>query len=274
MTVDRGFTALPPLLAVIFGSWFFIGLALCFYFVRQVVVKGGKVRTAEFREPDLWVCIGFILWFLTNIASGFSASGADHDVTQRDIIHGAAFFVCIVLALGAFLQYRGISPLRQFGILSLNPVTCLGAALAILVSAVPFILFTEWLTSIVMHGREEVQNVIEFFVNASRKSNTEAIFLMLGLAVLVAPVAEETIFRGYIYGVLKRHIGAIGAACFSSALFAAMHVNLSALAPLFVLALFLTLAYEATGSLLVNIFMHAIFNLSMLLVTLEVARHP
>jgi len=90
---------------------------------------------------------------------------------------------------------------------------------------------------------------------------------------VIAPAAEETIFRGYIYAVLKRNIGAVGAALLSAALFGAMHMNLGALPALFVLSLCLTLAYEATGSLLVNIFMHAFFNLSMLLAMLSLARH-
>jgi membrane protease YdiL (CAAX protease family) len=53
-----------------------------------------------------------------------------------------------------------------------------------------------------------------------------------------------------------------------------MHLNMAALPALFVLALCLTLAYEATGSLLVNIFMHGFFNLSMLLVILYLTGHP
>jgi membrane protease YdiL (CAAX protease family) len=39
-----------------------------------------------------------------------------------------------------------------------------------------------------------------------------------------------------------------------------MHQHVGSLVPLFVLALSFTLAYEATGCLLVPIFMHALFN--------------
>ncbi len=30
-------------------------------------------------------------------------------------------------------------------------------------------------------------------------------WLLVGTAVLVAPIVEETIFRGFIYGVMKRY---------------------------------------------------------------------
>jgi uncharacterized protein len=136
------------------------------------------------------------------------------------------------------------------------------------------VLLTEDLTAVAMKGKAQPQNVVEFFLNASQKADEKAVILTLLLAVVVAPTAEETIFRGYIYGVLKRGMGGVGAGVLSAGLFAAMHLNLSALPALFVLALCLTLAYEATGSILVNIFMHSFFNLSMLLVILYRAGHP
>ena len=49
---------------------------------------------------------------------------------------------------------------------------------------------------------------------------------------------------------------------FNAALFAAIHVNLPAFAPLFVLAVCLTLAYEWTGSIWVSMCMHSLFNLA------------
>ncbi len=110
-------------------------------------------------------------------------------------------------------------------------------------------------------------------MSLSEASDTRAIIMTMFMAVVVAPAAEETIFRGYIYGVLKRYAGAIPAALISAGLFAAMHLSLSSLPALFVLALCLTLAYEATGSLLVNIFMHALFNLWNLLLMLVIAHH-
>ena len=115
------------------------------------------------------------------------------------------------------------------------------------------------------------QNIVTFFHNASESSDKRAVYLTMLMAGIVAPLAEETIFRGFIYGVLKRYAGCVVGALISAGLFAAMHLNLSSLPELFVLALCFTLAYEATGSLLVNIFMHSIFNLSMLLVLLYIS---
>ncbi len=83
---------------------------------------------------------------------------------------------------------------------------------------------------------------------------------MIFQAVVVAPLLEEFIFRGYLYPVFRRYFGAGTGVVLNSVLFAGIHAHLPNMAPLFVLAVCLTLAYEATGSLLVPVVMHALFN--------------
>ena len=264
-------STIPAWVTALLTVWLLGGLAVYTYVVRRVGMDGGKVSTQEFKEPDLILAVAFIVWVVLNLVSGLGQ--AQHDVTQKEIVHGAATFLFIVAMLVAFMQFRGINPIRQFGVTRVNLFICLGLAVALVLAAHPLILVTEGVTDIAMHGQAQPQNVVEFFLNASEKSDFKAVATMLVLAVIVAPIAEETIFRGYLYGVLKRYIGAIGAAVLSAGLFAAMHMNLAALPALFVLALCLTLAYEATGSLLVNICMHGFFNLSMLLVILFLTGH-
>jgi membrane protease YdiL (CAAX protease family) len=85
--------------------------------------------------------------------------------------------------------------------------------------------------------------------------------LLMGItAVVIAPVVEETLFRGFIYAVTKRVTDRWFSACFTSLMFALVHHHVGSIVPLFVLAMGFTIAYEATGCLLVPIFMHAIFN--------------
>jgi len=81
-------------------------------------------------------------------------------------------------------------------------------------------------------------------------------------AVIVAPLAEEVVFRGYLYPAAKRFCGAYGAMIFSSMVFAAAHANAVALVPLFILAMLLCLIYELTGSIWANISVHFLFNLA------------
>jgi membrane protease YdiL (CAAX protease family) len=80
------------------------------------------------------------------------------------------------------------------------------------------------------------------------------------MAIIVAPVAEEVIFRGYLYPIGKRYAGPFFAMVLTSLLFAALHGHAASLPALFTLAMCLGLAYEKTGTLLVPLIMHAVFN--------------
>jgi membrane protease YdiL (CAAX protease family) len=233
---------------------------------------GGKVSTVEFGQPDLLLCIGFMAWFGMAITSGFG--GPERDLTQKDIIQAGAASLGILTVIGGYLKCRGINPFRQFGLLRRSLWSCAGLALGLQLAGYPMVMLAGRLTEIASNGKAHPQNTVEYFLTASEGSDKGAIYLTMLLGCVVAPVAEETIFRGYIYGVLKRYTGVLPAGVISAGLFAALHLSVSSLPALFVLALCFTLAYEATGSLLVNILMHAFFNLSMFLVLLGIAHHP
>jgi membrane protease YdiL (CAAX protease family) len=83
------------------------------------------------------------------------------------------------------------------------------------------------------------------------------------LAVLVAPVVEETIFRGFIYAGLRRTMPVMMAVGLSAIMFATAHVGVSgaAVGGIAVLALGLAYTYERTRNLWICIGMHMIHNL-------------
>ncbi len=86
-------------------------------------------------------------------------------------------------------------------------------------------------------------------------------FVLTFFAVaLLAPVAEEIFFRGFLYGGLRARIGVIGAMIASTFFFTALHFSIDAFIPIFVLGLFLAWLYEKTGSLYPGIILHAANN--------------
>lgn len=79
-------------------------------------------------------------------------------------------------------------------------------------------------------------------------------------AILLAPLAEESMFRGIFYPVVKQ-MGYPRAALYgSSLLFAASHFNIMTFLPLFLLALVLVWLLETTDTLIAPIVAHACFN--------------
>jgi membrane protease YdiL (CAAX protease family) len=79
-------------------------------------------------------------------------------------------------------------------------------------------------------------------------------------AVLLAPVAEEMLFRGILYPALKQSGHRQLALWVSALLFASTHMNLMAFLPLTFLALVLAWLYERTANLLAPILTHLLFN--------------
>jgi membrane protease YdiL (CAAX protease family) len=92
-------------------------------------------------------------------------------------------------------------------------------------------------------------------------------------AIILAPLAEEVLFRGILYPWIKS-LGYPQLALWgTSLLFAMVHFNLLSLPALFVLALILTLLYEVTGNLLAPITAHIFFNALNLLQLYSIERH-
>lgn len=90
-----------------------------------------------------------------------------------------------------------------------------------------------------------------------------ALVWLAPLAVLAAPLFEEFIFRGQIFGGLRRSLPGWQAITASAALFAVIHPPL-AMAPVFVLGLCTAIAAERSRSLLAPMLAHGLYNAGML----------
>ena len=84
---------------------------------------------------------------------------------------------------------------------------------------------------------------------------------MIVLATVVAPATEELIFRAGIFRYARTRLPRWAALLLPACLFAALHNHLASFAPLVVLGLVFSLAYERTGRIGTAIVAHALFNL-------------
>ena len=78
--------------------------------------------------------------------------------------------------------------------------------------------------------------------------------------VIIAPVAEEVLFRGYLYGKLRRAVPLWAAILATSALFAAVHGQWNVAVDTFILSVFMCGLREITGSIWAGILLHMIKN--------------
>jgi uncharacterized protein len=95
------------------------------------------------------------------------------------------------------------------------------------------------------------------------RESTVLLVLSAGLTCVIAPVCEEFLFRGFIFGALRTWRGPWLAAVLTGILFGAVHAGSAPaadLVPLGVLGLLLCVLYERTGSLYPCIGLHALNN--------------
>ena len=224
---------------------------------RRVFVLGeGTVGTSWIGLPDAAVALVLAVWFAL-LGRDALASAGERAIEFRHILGGAVTYASVVVFLLGILVYRNIPLARAFGLGSLGFGGALWRAALCLLAAYPLLMLVQAMVYGANGGNVTPQDVVEFLRSARSPRDRIAVLVM---AIVVAPLAEEMIFRGYLYPVGKRFLGPFVSAVFTSALFAALHGHAASVPALFTLALCLTLSYERNGSLLMPMIMHAIFN--------------
>lgn len=92
-------------------------------------------------------------------------------------------------------------------------------------------------------------------------------FLAFFTLVVLAPIAEELLFRGYLYGKLRKYVSTWMAVLSTSLLFGIAHfwapgspLQWAVMFDTFVLSIFMCLAREYTGAIWVGVLMHMVKN--------------
>jgi hypothetical protein len=84
--------------------------------------------------------------------------------------------------------------------------------------------------------------------------------LARGVGGVVAPVAEEAFFRGFLFAGLKKYWGRLAGALLSAALFTVAHILPTSFPPIFVLGVLFALLYDYTGSIWPAVALHGVIN--------------
>ena len=90
-------------------------------------------------------------------------------------------------------------------------------------------------------------------------NNTGIAFFAI-LACIVAPLAEETFFRGFLFQGVRKRLNFAWAAIISAAIFAIAHLSPSGLVPIFILGLMLAWLFNKTKSIWPCIIVHCAYN--------------
>lgn len=250
-----GFPALATVLVLVVLT----ALSLRFYLPlagRVWLRHAGAVDDGWVGKVDAVVAVVLVAWFILLGRDALTETG-DRNVEFGHIVSGAIIYASIVLFLVGLLVYRNLPLTGVFGTDRAGFVRVLGRGLLYLAAAYPLLMLVQAMVYGAAGGDTSPQEVVQFLQNAETPHDRLAV---LAMAVIVAPVAEELIFRGYLYPVGKRWLGPFLSMAGTSLLFAALHGHMASIPALFTLAMCLGLAYEKSGTLIVPMVMHAIFN--------------
>ena len=242
------------LLLVVF---LFVGLSIYLAVIWQISARSAAAAVSEgdtaprktFGLPEAFLAVAIITWVLIGITVSATRSPV--------LIANLLFTAFIVFFVAAFMKLRRIDIDSLGGFSKTSLKRALSTGVILLLAATPLILLAEVITQSFFGGGSSRQEIVDLF-NSSQTIRQRVMIIVL--AVVVAPMSEEFIFRFFIYGVLRRYFGVVVGLLFNAALFAAAHNHLPSALPLFVLGGCFTLAYEWSGSILVAMAMHTFFN--------------
>ena len=243
----------------------FFGLALPGYWLLRKFWPecgwnlGGSVPTSGFQKWDLLVLGGLTIYYLASWREMRGADAIHNDLTTGKIITSAFAYLGGAAILGMILarrvnlvEYFGLRWSRWLWIFLIVP-----AFLGVMFFFSAIIHQSGWVEAVQTRFGTQLQEGVQLLMKTNDQS---LILVMIFTAVIAAPVAEEVIFRGYIYPLVKRYSEGWFAAIFSASLFAAVHMNLLGFPLFFIIGLAMVLLYEKTGSIWPCIICHMAFN--------------
>jgi membrane protease YdiL (CAAX protease family) len=269
-----------PISALVAGLELILIFAGLVFLWRLGVSPTARTRVVAVRLPAWDVPItDFLLFLLLVLCGSMVAAIAAGVAVKRLPLSGDA--VTVFNGAAAQLGMLGGVAAHRFGIRrpSGDPV---GPSTGILTSgAVTFLVSLPLLTATSLAWQAflqlcglpaERQDLIGMFVHAD---SPLLLGIMITLAIAIAPVAEEMVFRAGLYRYFRTRMPRWIALVVPSLIFATLHVNwktldgFASLAPLTVLAVIFSLAYERTGRIGTAIVAHGLFNLNTILLILS-----
>ncbi|HEY3418740.1 MAG TPA: CPBP family intramembrane glutamic endopeptidase, partial [Armatimonadota bacterium] len=194
--------------------------------------------------------MGAIGYGLTQL---FPQSGGDTKIVLATL----GVIISAVIVIGGFLISLGKAPWDWSSLGWRQTPRGLGYGLLILVIVLPLVRGVTFLSSAIFHGDNAVNPIIPFVLQT--RSIWVQLYLLLTVTV-VAPLVEETLFRGILFRALNHRLAFWSAAVLSGFLFAIAHGELMAILPITLLGTVFAFLTQRSRSLLPSAAAHAGYN--------------
>lgn len=212
----------------------------------------------------LWVVVGFLIaqLIVALLAKGLSGLGLSLGSVNSTVLNfvfaACVYATSLAIVIGVPWLVRrartgrtdlGLTRLPEWFDILLAPA---GFIIYILSSGLVIYAVTQWVP-----GFNAAQQQDTGFGNIVKQYELMLAFVTL---VMIAPLAEETLFRGYLYGKLRKSVPIWVAIVVTSAVFGFLHGQWNVGIDVFVLSLVMCTLREITGSIWAGVLVHMIKN--------------
>lgn len=208
-------------------------------------------------------------WLLAAAAAGFATSRLAGDLTVDTMAVVIVAEVYALLVASLLIAFRG-SRRRGLGLASIEAKT-FGVGLGVWATVCVSTLLAYGLVSMLWTPDPSILDVLAGIGSDDGRladANVWTSVLILGRSWLLAPLAEELLFRGALFGWLRRHLPAWPTIAVTAALWALIHQVPVVLPLAFVVGIAAGWLRERTGSTIPLIVAHALTNIIITLAAL------
>lgn len=183
-------------------------------------------------------------------------------IGQRSMILFVSLFVNVSICFYVFyivcIQYR--QSIATLGLSVVSLLSHIKQGIKRYLITLPLIILAGFMINVISHYfglTPEMQDVVQWVLEE------KSVFIMVSLiffGIVVAPIIEEIVFRGFLQPPLKNLLGGRYAILVSASLFAAVHMDIFAFFQIFILGMLLGYLFEKTQTLAASVFVHILHN--------------
>jgi len=276
-----GFALSMLSMCLIFGILAGVGILIWYGYARlhgrQPIPQTFKQTRVKWNFSDCFrvIITLFFFGYLFSIAQAwarvlFGTAPLSEDV--NGLLHTSLSDVLIVIIALYFVARRYGHRLDAIGLSLKNTWKNILTGVMGYIAALPIlacVLFsTMWVIEATGYN-PPVQPVVEMFLN---QDSAKILIYMTVFVSIFGPLAEEIFFRGFMYKALRGRFGVKLSLIVVAALFALLHADIVAFAPILVLGITLGFLYERTGSLIASFTVHIMHNTATISIVFLIKR--
>lgn len=250
-------------------------IALVAFVVNGILYRAGyfSLGTEEKKPsglPDLSVYTSFVyLILIQTIGMQFIASKLWKLNPSRETMIVLIQLTYAIILLGGLILIAYFSKARLSMISKSFSIKDFGFGALTLVIAYPMVSTADGVINYILQSVFQTEGPGQMVIRVIESVRDAPISyaIVITTAVFFAPIIEEYLFRGLLQTFLRKRFGPRASILMSATVFAFFHFmpaqgvsNISLLATIFVLALYLGFCYEKRQSLFASIAMHMTFN--------------